>query len=71
MRRLEFEFRQTFGAKLIFHGFEAQKIKFLCLFGRENLKMCEKFGAKIWKFTKNGAKMQKIIFFGPKIYHQN
>ena len=36
--------------------FEAQKVKFLGLLGREHLKMCEKFGANI----------QKINFFDPK-----
>ena len=42
-------------------SFEAQKIKFLGHFGRENLKMCEKFGAKIRKMTKNGAKILKMV----------
>ena len=48
-----------FAQKYFFTSFEAQKLTFSRLFGRENLKICEKLAPKFEKITKNSAKFVK------------
>ena len=53
---------RNFGAKINFHQFCSSKNSFFVTFWAQKFKkMCEKFGAKIRKFAKNGQNLHKIV----------